>query len=302
MRQRLWLLNTTASKSQSKPRGLRLVNGTEARRRHSAPVGPGAQSSGAASAPPAIEPGAGATGGGFGLLPRLSSAFGVDFDLPPGSHQVMVDSSGKVVEGHLQVFAADGCDVATTSRTYDDEKKHEAAAREFRQSQAVGLQTPKLLGHCVLLGVEAGKSQSAIARATGMSRSLIARSAPATVLMDKHPDIALSKSHFEAVLPLEETEQEQLLQEAAAKKLSVHALEELIATAHPERRRQRQGHDTLVELVELAGLAKRFGVEWQQNRRGCVAAVRRLLRLASERAPQLLSVLHGTDEAADHAD
>ena len=83
---------------------------------------------------------------GVALTPCLSSAFGVDFSLPPGSHQVMVDSSGKVVEGHLQVFAADGCEVATTSRTYDDETKHEAAAREFRQSQAVGLQSPKLLG------------------------------------------------------------------------------------------------------------------------------------------------------------
>jgi hypothetical protein len=294
-------LNSTATKSRLKPNS-RIKPAESRRRRQSAAAADGSAPASLMAAPPAVSSGLGPITGDLTVPSSLSSAFGVDFNLPPGSHQVMVDSSGKVVEGHLQVFAANGSTVATTSRNYDDETKHQAAAREFRQSQAVGLQSPKLLGHCALLGVEAGKSQAAIAKATGMSRSLISRSAPATVLMDKHPDIALSKSHFEAVLPLEEIEQEQLLLEAAAKKLSVHALEQLIATAHPERRRQQQGHNTLAELVEQAGLAKRFGVEWQQNRRGCVAAVRRLLHLASERAPQLMSVLHGTDEAVSHAD
>jgi len=284
-------LNSTASPSGLKQRGSRTTPRTERRTRRAIPS---VSDTGIDSA---VGSDAGVADGAPPLTsPRLSSAFGVDFTLPPGAHQVVVDSTGMVVEGHLQVFAAGSREVATTSLTYDDETMHEAAVREFRQSQAVGFQSPKLLGHCARLGIEAGKSKSAIARATGTSRSLIARAAPVRALMDKHPDLALSRSHFETVLPLAEPEQERLLQEAADKKLPVHALEQLIATAHPER--QRGGNKALTDLVELAGLAERFGAEWQQNQQGCVDAVRRLLRLTGARAPHLLGVPHGTDETA----
>ena len=290
-------LNSTANKSGLKPSALRPGKRTASLRRHPAAVGDsGLSASSLDGVPPAVAPGSGPVEGDVALTSHLCSAFGVDFELPPGANQVIVESSGQVVEGHLQVFAAGGREVPTTSLTYDDETMHEAAVREFRQSQAVGFQSPKLLGHCARLGIEAGKSKAAIARATGMSRSLIARAAPVRALMDKHPDLALSRSHFETVLPLDEPEQERLLQEAADKKLPVHALEQLIATAHPER--QRGGNKTLTDLVELAGLAERFGAEWQQNQQGCVDAVRRLLRLTGARAPHLLGVPHGTDETA----
>ena len=79
-----------------------------------------------------------------GVLPAASlvSAFDVDFAMPPGSNQVILDDSGKVVEGHLQRFAADGGEVATVTRTYTDATKHEAAGVELRRNRAVAGRDP----------------------------------------------------------------------------------------------------------------------------------------------------------------
>ena len=53
----------------------------------------------------------------------------------------------------------------------------------------------------------------------------------------------------------------------------------------------------MAELMEVAGLADRLGDTWKQDRRGCVAAERRFLRLIHDRAAHLLPVPRGTDLA-----
>jgi hypothetical protein len=239
------------------------------------------------------------TVGGVSDPSSLASAFGVDFAVTPGTTYVALDDAGHVVSGHLEVFAARsaGRMVRTASQAFDPERLHAAAVVEHDHCRTVGKAVSRLCGHATRLGIEAGKSRTAIAQGLRVSRSLVSRSAAVTALMAKHPDSALRKSHFEAVLSLEEPEQGRFLEEAAQRGLSVRELEDLVATAHPERRRQRRGEETLAELMEVAGLADRLGDSWKQDRRGCVAAERRFLRLIHDRAAHLLPVPRGTDAA-----
>jgi len=221
----------------------------------------------------------------------LASTFGVEFALPPSANGVVLDDAGHVVRGHLEIFAAlsVGRKVSAATVRYDVGMLHAAAVVEHDQCRAVGNTAPKLLGHASRLGVETGRSKTAIARDLRVSRSLVARVAAVTALRAKYHDVGVTQSHFEAVLSLSEPEQRRFLQEAVERELSVRELEDLVATAHPERRRQRRGEETLAEIIDLAGLAELMGDGWKNERRVCIAVVRRLLRLINDRAPHLVA-------------
>jgi hypothetical protein len=219
----------------------------------------------------------------------LVSAFEVDLEVSAGVDHVLLDGNGHVVSGHLEVFAARsaGRTVRSTTETYDAAGLHAAAVIEHDQCRTVGQAASKLVGPAACLGVEAGRSRTAIARDMQISRSSVSRSAAATALMNQHPDLSLSKSHFEAVLPLAAPEQRRFLEAAQERRLPVRQLEEMIATDHPERRRQRQEEEILAEFMERSGLAERLGDQWKTDRRGCVSSERQFLRLILAKASYL---------------
>lgn len=226
----------------------------------------------------------------------LVSAFEVEFDLGGIPEQVTVDTDGKVVEGHLRVFTAMGSGgvVPASTRIYDALQLHQAAVSEHAQIRGVGRQAECVLEHAAVLGVQADRSRRAIASDLHVSRSRISRAAAVRSLRERYPDLALSKSHFEAVLSVDEPERGRFLLEATEHGLSVRDMEQLIATAHPERRRQRRGDEILADLLERSGVADLLGEQWERDRRGCVSAIRRLFRVTAQFAPHLLGVPRGT--------
>lgn len=248
----------------------------------------------AAAAPPDAEP-ALDPGGRRRVDPRtLESAAGIVHQPSASAAKVVLDETGKVLEGHLlwKVAIDERRPIAVEQRTYAAKQRFEALSKEADTSTGIHGWTADLVVQAVLCGREAELSEQDIARGLKISRSHVSRLLRRTELSQRHRgflDAGLSISYLEAVSSLAESRQVELLTGALEEGWTVRQLERRIREDELATRRTIGINLLLLECLEDVKLG-RLVPDWRNQAEEWCDHLRRVAR-ALEAQPHLKALL-----------